>query len=211
MTSYDTRKTADYSPFLVHFVRDGRFTSAGLISSSEPLRAFLNTPAFERMLNIIRTGRIYASPMPHLPNNPRAVCFTECIWGGLVQLADQYSPFGFVVSKRTVFRKGGGPALYVRGNTLRSIWATIPRELEPFIAPFDPDAALTPGMILDWVHEREWRLPSDFEFEDGYIEYLIVNTIENANTIVETFGTERFLRRKIIVMEVYRTIREAWG
>lgn len=195
----------------MHFVRDRRFTSPGLISSSEPLFAYLDTPAFEKMMNIIRARTVYASPVPHLPNSPKAVCFTECIWGGLVQMAEQYSQYGFVVSKRTVFEKGGGPALYVRGDTLKSIWDAVPCDLEPFIQPFDPHGALRSGIILDWVHEREWRLPIDFEFDDGDIEYMIVDTIEDANALVNAFGTERVLRRRIIVMEVYRTIREAWG
>ena len=71
-------------------------------------------------------------------------------------------------------------------------------------------AAPSPDASLDWLHEREWRLPGDFQFEDGDIEYVIVDTIGDAQQVVQTFGTVRFPFTKIIVMEVYRTIQAAW-
>ncbi|MFC2050784.1 hypothetical protein ACFLTN_06370 [Chloroflexota bacterium] len=210
-TYYDTKKTADHSPYVVHFVKERKFTTAHLITTSDPLFPYLESTALEKLMNILRSKTIYPSPMPYLPNNPKAVCFTECIWDALIELADRYSPYGIVFSKRTIFEKGGGPTLYVRGDNLKSMGNEIPECIEALIAPFDPEAVLMPGNILDWCHEREWRLPHELEFQHSDIEYLIVHSIADANEIVETFGTEVIPRNKILVMEVYRTIRSAWG
>ena len=149
--------------------------------------------------------------MPFLKTAPKAVCLTECIWEALVELSDRYSPNGLVFSKRLIYRKGGGPALYVRGDILKTTLQSIPSELEPMIAPFDPEGVLVKGHVLDWLHEREWRLPGPLNFEDGDLEYLIVDSIVDAESLVDEFGTSRVPRNKIIVMEVYRTIRSTWG
>lgn len=210
-TYYDTKRTADYSPYLVHFTKDRRFTAAHLIEQGDPLHSHLSASAIDKLRSILTTRTIYASPMPYLPNSPRAVSFTECIWPALVDLADQYSSYGLVFSKRVVFRAGGGPALYVRGDTLRALGPSIPPSIEPLIAPFDPEAVLVAGNVLDWLHEREWRLPGNLKFQDGDIEYLIVESIEDAQRIVEEFGTVRVPRGKIITMQVYRTIKTGLG
>ena len=188
-TYYDKKKTADYSPLLVHFTRDRKLTTANLIADTDPLFPFLNSSGFEKLQNILRTSTIYGSPMPFLFENPRAVCFTEGIWEALVDLSDRYSPYGLVFSKRLIFRKGGGPALYVRGDMLKSSMGSLPRELGPMIAPFDPEGVLVKGTTLDWLHEREWRLPEQLEFQDGDLEYLIVDSIVDAETLVDEFGT----------------------
>ena len=210
-TYYDTKKTADYSPYVVHFSKSRRFTTENLIKESDPLYPFLKASAFEKLLSILKSKIIYGSPMPYLPTAPQAVCFTECIWDSLVDLAERYSPYGVVLLKRVVFKKGGGPALYVRGDTLKSMGNQIPDQLEALVAPFDPEAVLVLGNVLDWLHEREWRLPGNLEFEDNEIEYIIVNSSDDENKVVETFGTDRFPRNRIIVMETYRTIRSAWS
>ena len=210
-TYYDRKKTADYSPLLVHFTRNRRFTSPELLTETDPLFPFLNTSGLEKLQNIMRTGTIYASPMPFLRTDPKAVCFTECIWEALVELSDRYSPYGLVYSKRLIFRKGGGPALYVRGDVLKTTLQSFPSELEPMIAPFDPEGVLIKGTVLDWLHEREWRLPGPLNFEDWELEFVIVDSIVDVETLVDEFGTSRVPRNKIIPMEVYRTIRSTWG
>jgi hypothetical protein len=147
--------------------------------------------------------------MPFLATDPRAVCFTECIWEGLNRLAEQYSPYGVVFSKRLIFDSGGGPALYLRGDTLRAIQDRIPHELLAFIAPFDPEATL--GVRLDWLHEREWRLPSSLSFSYADIQHVLVESIEDANWIVRQIGADQLPESKVIPMEVYRNIKQAWS
>jgi hypothetical protein len=180
MPSFDTLRTADYSPLVVHFTKKKKMVREELIGEGDPLFAFRESPAIDRLVNILRTRTIHASPMPFLPTDCRAVCFTECIWKSLARLADLYSPYGVVFSKRLIFDKGGGPALYLRGDTLVAVGAEIPVVIHPFIMPFDPGAVIRDGVVLDWLHEREWRLPETLTFEYAHVEYVLVESIEDA-------------------------------
>lgn len=210
-TEYDTKHTPDYSPLVVHFTKQKPMVKADLIDTTHPLSAFKTASALDRLLNILRTKTIHASPMPWLPGFPRAVCFTECIWGGLASLAEQYSGYGVVFSKRLIFRRGGGPALYVRGDTLRDLGGNIPESIKPFIAPFDPEAVLTPGVRLDWLHEREWRLASSLQFEYSEIEFVLVESIKDATHVVTEIGRTQLPEEKMIPIEVHRSIKKTWG
>lgn len=211
MATFDTLHTADYSPFVVHFTKSNRMVCEELIHEGDPLFAHRQASAKDRLISILRTRTIYASPMPFIPTECRAVCFTECIWKSLARLSDQYSAYGVVFSKRLMFDTGGGPALYLRGDSLATLGVTIPAVLHPFIAPFDPEAALRPGVRLDWLHEREWRLPESLTFEYANIEYVLVESIEDADNIVHQIGAERLPESKMIPMQVYRNIEKAWS
>jgi hypothetical protein len=211
MSEFDTAKTPDYSPLVVHFTRDRKFASPGLIRDGHPVYEFRDHSAVDRLLNILRSKVIYATPMPFLPKNAPAVCFTECIWDALTRLAARYSPYGVVLSKRFIFDNGGGPALYARGNVLQKLWDAFPESMEPFVAPFDPEAILKKGVPLDWLAEREWRLPKNLSFEYRDVQYVIVNTIEDARNIVHQIGADHLPEERLIPIEVYATIRKAWS
>lgn len=210
-TLYDTRNRTDYSRYAVHFTRDRGLTAPDLISATHPVHPFQTQTAFDRLKNIISSQVIYGTPMPWLPNNPQAVCFTECVWESLVEMADSYSSYGLVFNKRTLYQRGGGPALYLRGDALTALNVTIPPLIEPLITPFDPYATIKEGVALDWLHEREWRVPGDFSFQDRDVEFIIVKTLEDAREFLTTFGSTRFLPNKIIPMQVYSVIRDSWG
>jgi hypothetical protein len=210
-TDFDTKQTADYSRLVVHFTKGKRPNMADLIVEGDPLFGFKTATALDRLKNILTTKTIYASPMPFLPNYSKAVSFTECIWDALSSLSDDYSSYGIVFSKRLIFDRGGGPALYLRGNIVKDLGNSIPASIEPFVAPFDPEEVLKPGVRLDFLHEREWRLPSSLTFEYSEIEYVIVNSIEDARSVVFQIGAERLPEKKLIPMEVYRSIKNTWG
>ena len=212
MTSYDTRRTPDYSPLLVHFTRDGsrRMVRQDDITSEHPLHPHISTPAIDRLINILATKTIFASPMP-LMENASAVCFTECVWDALVAHGDRYSSYGVVFSKRTIFKAGGGPALYIKGDILQSEISNLSQALKPFVVPFDPDGLVQTNVIQDWIHEREWRLPTSFTFEFSDVSYVLVESIADADQIMQRVGTMNLPESRFIPMEVYRTIREAWS
>lgn len=132
-----------------------------LVGEEDPLFAHRETSAKERLVSILSNRIIHSSPMNFLPTDRRAVCFTECVWEGLTSLAEGYSPYGVVFSKRLIFDLGGGPALYLRGDLLGAIGARIPEEVHAFIAPFDPEATLRAGVRLDWLQEKRVA-PSKF-------------------------------------------------
>lgn len=160
---------------------------------------------------MLRELTVYASPIPFVDDNPSAVCFSECVWPAIANLSEQYSNYGLVFNKTVLFNRSGGPALYVRGDTLKAAGATMPVEMRPLVSPFDPEAVLKEGRPLDWIHEREWRLPCDLTFVDAEVEYIIVDSVADVEELINTFGTDRIPRSKFIVMEVYRNIQEAWG
>jgi len=166
----------------------------------------------DRLLSILRTKTIYPSPVPWLPNNPKAVSFTECIWDALISLSEMYSPYGVVFSKRLIFEKGGGPALYVRGDQLKRLIdaSAIPPDLEAFIEPFDPGEVLRHGVKIDYLHEREWRLPLQLTFEYSDLEYVLVESIEEATSVVHLIGSQRLPEKKLIPLNTYEEIRKAW-
>lgn len=181
------------------------------IAKTDPLFAHRQTSARDRLINILKTRTVYASPMPFLPTDQRAVCFTECNWKGLTRLADSYSPYGIVFSKRLIFDAGGGPALYLRGDLLQAVGGKIPEELHPFIAPFDPDGKIKAGLRLDWLHEREWRLPGDLKFEYADIKHVLVESNKDSTEIVHEIGAQNLPDSRVIPIEVYRNIEKAWS
>lgn len=184
---------------------------ADLVREGNPLFPFKAAPAREKLMNILKTRTIYPSPMPFLPRSPEAVSFTECVWDALTQLAEQYSSYGLVFKKHLIFSNGGGPALYVRGDCVNELGEGLPKSIEPFVAPFDPEQVMKKGVTLDWLHEREWRLPLALKFEYADLEYVLVETIEDATWVVHQIGADRLPEDKLIPMEVYRNIRVAWG
>ena len=213
MTSYHTRKTPDYSPLLVHFTRDGnqrRMVRENDIPTDHPLHEHKQKSSIERLTSILTTRTIYASPMP-LVGDASAVCFTECVWDALVAHGSRYGSYGVVFSKETIFQAGGGPALYVRGDILQGEMDTLPLALKPLVVPFDPDGLVQPGVIQDWIHEREWRLPASFTFEYADIRYVLVESIADADHIIRLVETMNIPASRFIPMEVYRTIRQEWS
>jgi len=210
MASFDTLHTADYSPLVVHFTKSDQMVRQDQIGEGDPLWQQRGTSAKARLTNILTERTIYASPMPWLPTEHRAVCFTECIWESLTLLADRYSPYGVVFSKGLIFDKGGGPALYLRGDILGATGNGIPQQIQPFIAPFDPEATLRPGVRNDWLHEREWRLPNSLDFIYADVEYVIVDTLLDGLDLVRQIGAQHLPESKVIPIEVYRSIKQAW-
>ena len=211
MSFFDTKRTADYSPLAVHFTKSHRMVCEDLIIEDNPLFNFRETDAKNRLINILTHRVIHTSPMPFISSNPTAICFTECIWEGLTSLVDKYSPYGIVFRKRQLFDLGGGPALYLRGDVLVGTEDQIPQALRSFIAPFDPEARIREGVPLDWLHEREWRLPVSLQFEYADIVHVLVDTIQEATEIVHQIGAQNLPESKMIPMEVYRNVNTAWS
>lgn len=207
---FHTLRRPDYSPLVVHLTKDRGFVKHQDLPEEHPLKQQIVKTARQRLESILAEKTIYASPMPFLPGIHKAVCFTECVWDALLHHIPRYSEYGVVFNKDIVHRQGGGPALYARGDLVRDVVSNVPDSLMSFIAPFDPDSVLSSHTPLEFLHEREWRLPSDFTFHDSQIEYVLVKTIDDVNTFVDRFGTDRIPLHKYIPMEVYRAVKKGW-
>jgi hypothetical protein len=152
--------------------------------------------AYERLINILSSKKIIATPMPW--TNRKAVAFTECPWWSLLAHANDYSPYGIGFTKPHLFAAGGGPAIYLRPDLHEKqqefIHNSNPNlkgfhsDLYAFVTPFLPDYA-PPNTKdkykdkfdkpIDYSHEREWRVPHDFVFELNDVKFVIVDSYED--------------------------------
>lgn len=169
----------DISDLVVHF--SGRSGTAGP-GVPERIRAMKD---WERLGQILVDQRIFAFP-PFGSSEP-VVCFTECTTAGIKTLmADhRYTPCGLAVAKDVVFHRGGGPALYVRGDEWEHVDA-LPVQLRARATRLWPGATSADGTSLpwhldrpsEWLHEREWRVagsgdPPSFPFEWSDVGFVI--------------------------------------
>lgn len=113
--------------------------------------------SYEVLKNILNDKKLVAAPTgyyKHL-NDTKSVCFADLTTKGLLRHSKKYSVYGLAFLKEIVFKRGGGPVLYINDKYLSS--ATISNEIKPFINKINLDN-------YDFHHEREWRIPSDFNF-----------------------------------------------
>ena len=199
----------DQSDYLAHFTT----SRAPFGDERNPTSKFKNNTAYERLVSILESGKIFASSLPFIGR--RAACFTECPWSSLLAHAKRYSPYGIGFTKPHVFAAGGGPAYYVRADHWeKQNWDD---DVRAFVTPFWPEYRPAPlksdeylnGKTIDFSHEREWRVPHDFTFKLNQVKFVIVQSYEDVakfpKEIKDVIGRERFL-----MMDVYRTIEQIW-
>jgi len=164
-------------------------------------------------IKAILTGlQVTANALPW--NGRDAVCFTECPWSSLLAHAEQYSSFGIGFSKSHVFAAGGGPAYYVRNDLFaQQQWEGVNYTfVTPYWPSFRPaaksghDKASHP---IDYLHEREWRVPHDFTFTLNQVEFVILPDYE-AMAQFPALLKDGIGREKFILMDVYRKIEQLW-
>jgi len=212
----DKHVRPDFSEFVVHFTTDrkpcGKNDDQGAVRE-----ALMKGDAYSCLENILKTGEVWASTMPW--TNQKAVCFTECTWGSLLDHANQYSPFGIGFSKAFLFACGGGPAIYMRADLYEKQKHNggFEASVHSFITPFWPvyapkahrDKYYGNKACIDYAHEREWRVPHDVRFTPQKVAFVIVNKYEDMaklpKEIKDAIGRENFL-----IMSNYRKVEEFW-
>ena len=169
--------------------------------------------AYDTLEKILSEQKLLANSLPWT-NNP-AVCFTECPWASLLAHATNYSPFGIGFAKARVFAAGGGPAYYVRADHWeKQQWEG---HVKTFVTPFWPSyrpkslkfQQPLSGKTVDYSHEREWRVPHDFTFKLGQVEFVLMGTYEDMakfpKQLKDSIGREKF-----ILFDVYQNIEKLW-
>lgn len=200
----------DQSIFLAHFTKNGHEYQPGL-EIDEPTLAQMS--ALDRLVKILQEKKINATNMNW--TDQRAVCFTECPWGSLLRHAENYSSYGIGFSKKLVFSRGGNPVIYANPHMFESQhWD---EKVYPFVTPFVPAYAPQTvknrrpfnGRIVDYSHEREWRVPKNFGFQYSYIKFIVLGSVSDLTKIpeeiVSEIGVEKFL-----FMDMYKKIEELW-
>ena len=200
----------DFSDYLAHFTRDGE--PYGIKNEANAANKFSAMNAGERLISILEGKTITASNMPW--TNCLAVCLTECPWASLLDHANQYSSYGVGFSKPCIFSAHGGPAYYVRSDCFqKQQWDPA---IFPFVTPFWPPYVPKKiknnhldGRVVDYSHEREWRIPKDFHFEYSQVEFVILPGYQEMaqfpRALKDAIGREKFL-----LMDQYKTVEQLW-
>lgn len=181
----------DISDFVVHFSGRSGTAGPGVPSGIRTMKDW------ERLGQILVDQRINAFP-PFGTSEP-VVCFTECTTAGIKTLMSdrRYTPCGVAFSKDFVFRRGGGPALYVRGDEWDHV-DSLPAQLRARVTRLWPGATGVDGVSLpwhlerpsEWLHEREWRVlgsgePPALSFEWTDVAFVIAPDPGWANLVAD--------------------------
>jgi hypothetical protein len=81
----------------------------------------------------------------------------------------RYRAMGVAFPKEYAYAKGARPVIYDRTQDAKDY---LPKEQWWRIVNFD---LTNENSIIDWTHEREWRVPGDFAFERDQATLLFVN------------------------------------
>lgn len=147
----------DYWEGLVHFCSAKEFIS---IYKYRSIKA-ANTGAYRR-----KRGSA---------GKTNAVCLTETTQDNWEEIRELHGNYGFVFKKRDVLKIGGAPAIYLPQNVfdkLKKNNEKIPETLWPFLNKLKLGKPGT-NRRYDYLHEREWRVPFDIEF-DELLPYAVV-------------------------------------
>ena len=149
------RLRSDISSYVTHFTR-----STKDMNTLSVLMKILNE---RRLIGSGKTGFI--------KGNFSAVCFQDAPVSGLVQnlIHEQYHreelggkiryyPCGLMFRKPYVFKKGGRPVIYETKEIADLLYTEESWRVVTFNLNDESN-------IIDWTHEREWRVKGDFEFE----------------------------------------------
>lgn len=138
--------------------------------------------AFENLLSILEDRSIKGSTTEtgFIIGSTPAVCLQEAPLNAIAenllyekrrieesQCNVRYMAFGVRFNKRFIYGRGGRPVIYEKKETMKKM---LPQEEHWRIVNYDLS---NNKYIIDWTHEREWRVPGDLEFEYKNIELLV--------------------------------------
>ena len=138
--------------------------------------------AFEILIKILEDKKLLGSTTASgfIVGNKSAVCLQEAPIEAIAEnlkyekkLREEtkckirYLAFGIRFSKVFIFRKGGRPVIYDEKEKLKTI---LPKEEYWRIMNYDIKNL---NNMIDWTHEREWRVPGELAFDYKDIEIIV--------------------------------------
>lgn len=141
---------------------------------------------FQTLIKILEMKKIIGSTTEtgFIIGNKSAVCFQEAPLNAIAENLQyekklredtnskiRYGAFGLRFNKIWIYNKGGRPVIYEEKELMKSI---LPKEEHWRIVNYDLHDR---NYIIDWTHEREWRVPGDVNFEYKDIEILVSSNI----------------------------------
>jgi hypothetical protein len=179
----------------------------------------------ERLTNILTERRIRGTKKHWGLGHPSAAL--PSLRGRACWITRPSTPYAIGFTKSQLWARGGQPAVYLRSEILHAIKDHVEREAKQKVypaSPPEPGTLYTPfereegwklldGTVIDthidYAHEREWRVPDDFEFAYEDIKFLIVETFADISKLPD--ATVRAVgERSILSMSNYRRIEELW-
>ncbi|MEH7043424.1 DUF2971 domain-containing protein [Bacillus thuringiensis] len=140
--------------------------------------------AIDKLIKMLKEKKVLGSKPNQgfiVGDNP-AVCLQEAPLYGVCQNVyheqqnrmnlggkRRYDALGLSFSKRYVYEKGGRPVFYEKTDIAKEI---LPRSEWWRIVNFNLSDE---NKIIDWTHEREWRVKGEFEFELSEVYVLLLN------------------------------------
>lgn len=120
----------------------------GFVCGDKPVVCFQDVPLFSLSENIMHEQNMRIE-------NP--------------DLPIRYLAFGLRFSKSYIFKNGGRPVIYEKTDTAKHF---LPKDEYWRIVRLDMD---DDANIVDWTHEREWRIKGNFHFDIKETELLLSN------------------------------------
>ena len=122
---------------------------------------------------IVSEGRLLARPP--FGSTRRTVCLSESDVNGVEALLSigQFAGWGIVLRRGWVWENGGGPIWYARDDVWRAVNARDDQDLLQWMVRTSPQEA-------DWLHEREWRIPSPADYIDLTADAVVALLVSDA-------------------------------
>lgn len=153
----------------------GSNTNSGFICGTDSAVCFQDTPLYSLMQNVYYEQKLRKSGK---------------------DMKIRYLGWGLLFQKRAVFSKGGRPVIYDKTIEAKEYlpesewWRIVNLNLE------------NEDSLIDWTHEREWRIRGDYEFEPREVIVLVPNAKYGKIFQAEykkKFGSEAFNDLKGII------------
>jgi hypothetical protein len=163
-------KRNDITGMLTHLTKPKEVYGMNLSESD------INKRAIDNLISILVEKMIKGSNTKSgfIIGDTPAVCFQDAPLHGIIQNVEneianrlqnksnkiRYCGNGLLFSKFYAYGKGGRPVIYDMSSDAKKYlppdqyWRIVNLQL-----------SAEPSIIIDWTHEREWRVPNNFEFE----------------------------------------------
>lgn len=167
----------------------------------------------DKLLKILGEGKLIGSTTDSgfIVGHRRAVCFQDAPLSAIAQntyyetklrkkLKDEgkpakvrYRQVGLAFQRHTLFKKGGRPVFYEQTAVAKEL---LPPDEHWRIVNLDHTDS---SNVIDWTHEREWRVPDDLEFDPREC-LVVVSASEEYRYFVEVAPPEMIKAVQGIVM-----------
>ncbi|WP_054199465.1 hypothetical protein [Clostridium baratii] len=141
--------------------------------------------AIDILIKILKEKKLMGSTTEtgYIVGDRKAVCFQESPLQSLAQniyyekvlfednkvSKERYTAIGILFKKDFIYRRGGRPVIYDKTSEAKKY---LDKDQWWRVVNFDLS---DDNNIIDWTHEREWRVPDELEFELEDISIIVGN------------------------------------